>query len=130
MCWCFKGKWDCKGKCDQLHSLVKSPKQKYNKIVKLYRNASEYYGEIQEKREWWILDLTFLVFCLHTFNPCGRRSISNKIDCGQLQSQTKNVVITQHKRNFDIKVHNKYNWVGFLWKLNKNESRQKKKWTT
>ena len=41
------------------------------------------------------------------FNPCGR-SISNKIDCGQLQSQTKNVV-TQNKRNFDIKVHNKYN---------------------
>ena len=124
MFWWFKGKWDCNEKCDQLHSLVKSPKQKYNKIVKLYRNASEYYGEIQEKREWWILGLTFLVFCLHTFNPCGRRSISNNIDCGQLQSQTKNV-LTQNKRNFDIKVHNKYNLVGFLWKLNKIADKRK-----
>ena len=35
MFWWFKGKWDCNEKCDQLHSLVKSPKQKYNKIVKI-----------------------------------------------------------------------------------------------
>ena len=90
-------------RCVQLHSLVKSSKQKCNKVVKIVGKCKVILRE-REK----ILGRTFLVVRLHIFDPL-ERSISNKIDCRQFKGRPKMLLTQYTERNFNIKVHNKYN---------------------